>query len=127
MRRLALSLVLALGCAAPSGPPAWQNTGAQVAAALAAPGRSAKDLESDARDHPSLTLALLGLAPGMRVIDVLSGGGYYAELAASVVGESGQVILHNNAAYLGFAGKALSERLAARPFARPKKPSAAAR
>ena len=117
MRRLALSLVLALGCTAASGPPAWRNTGAEIAAALEAPGRSAEDLERDARDHPEVTLALLGLAPGMRVIDVFSGGGYYAELAARVVGESGQVILHNNAAYLGFADKALSERLAARPFA----------
>ena len=119
MRFLALSLALALslGCAASPAPPAFANSGAQVAAALAAPGRSAKDLERDARDHPEVTLALLGLAPGMRAIDVFSGGGYYAEIAARVVGESGQVLLHNNAAYLGFAGTALTERLAARPFA----------
>ncbi len=112
----ALSLLaLALGCAAPTAaPPA--NTEAEVAAALAQPGRSASDLARDARDHPAATLGLLGLTRGMRVLEFFSGGGYYAEIAARVVGASGQVQLHNNRAYLSFAGKALDARLAAGAF-----------
>ena len=95
----------------------FANTEAEVAAALAQPGRDAKDLERDARDRPAATLGLLGVTRGARVLDLFSGGGYYAEIAARVVGESGRVVLHNNRAYLSFAGKALAARLAARPFA----------
>jgi predicted methyltransferase len=112
---LAISLVF-LACASAPHAPAWTNTEAAVAAALAQPGRDAKDLERDARDHPATTLGLVGLAPGMRVLDLFSGGGYYAELAARVVGATGHVTAYNNRAYLSFDGKALDARLAARPF-----------
>ena len=108
---------LLAACAAPrADAPRWGNTRAEVAAVLARPGRDAKDLERDARDRPAETLGLLGVARGMRVLDVFSGGGYYAELAARVVGESGRAVAHNNRAYLSFAGKALETRLAARPL-----------
>lgn len=120
MRSLA-SIVACLfwvaSCAAPqASAPAWSNTQAAVAGALAQPGRDPKDLERDARDHPDVTLGLLGLAPGMRVLDLFSGGGYYAELAARVVGERGHVTAFNNRAYLSFDGEAFAARLAARPF-----------
>jgi predicted methyltransferase len=111
-----LLVAFALACTAPAAPASPANTEAEVAAALAQPGRDAKDLERDARDHPAVTLGLLGLTRGMRVLDFFSGGGYYAEIAARVVGESGRVRLHNNRAYLSFAGKALDARLAARPL-----------
>ena len=118
--RLALALArapaLALGCAA-AAPAPPVDTQAEVAAALAQPGRDAKDLERDARDHPAATLGLLGLTRGMRVLDLFSAGGYYAEIAARVVGSDGRVYAHNNRAYLSFAGEALERRLAARPFA----------
>ena len=110
---LVLASVLAVEAAEP---PAFKNTEAEVADALAQPGRDAKDLERDARDHPAATLGLLGLSRGMRVLDLFSAGGYYGEIAARVVGESGRVTLYNNRAYLSFAGKALDARLAARPF-----------
>lgn len=116
-RALAFVLLLSAACAGPSAAPAPRtNTAAEIEAALAAPDRSAEDRERDLRDRPAVTLGLLGLTRGMRVVDLFSGGGYYAELAARVVGESGAVYLHNNAAYLGFSGKALSARLAARSF-----------
>jgi predicted methyltransferase len=115
---LALLATLALSCAAPGGASrsAPANSEAEVAAALAQPGRDPADLERDSRDHPAVTLGLLGLTRGMRVFDAFAGGGYYAEIAARVVGESGRVTLYNNRAYLEFAGKALDARLAARPF-----------
>jgi predicted methyltransferase len=108
-KALALGACLAVACATTDPRPA-------IEAAIAAPDRSAADRERDARDHPAEVLALLGLAPGMKVIDVFAGGGYYAELAARVVGPGGHVWLHNNAAYEAFAGKELAERLAARPL-----------
>jgi predicted methyltransferase len=116
MRSLALLLAVSLlGCVTETAPQ-FADTRAEVAAAIAAPGRDARDLERDARDRPAETLGLAGLSRGMRVLDVFSGGGYYAEIAARVVGESGKVYAHNNRAYLSFAGKALEARLAARPF-----------
>jgi len=119
MRALFAALAFALACAAPlaAPPPALTNTQGEVAAALAQEGRDAKDLERDARDHPAVTLGLLGLTRGMRVLDLFAAGGYYAEIAARVVGESGRVYAYNNRAYLEFAGNVLEARLAARPFA----------
>lgn len=38
----------------------------------------------------------------MRVLDLFSGGGYYAEIAARGVGADGRVTRHNNRAYLSF-------------------------
>jgi len=116
---LLASLALAVysqGCAAPAAAPSRAIPEAEISASLAQPDRDAKDLERDARDHPATTLALLGLTRGARVLDLFSGGGYYAEIAARLVGESGRVYLHNNRAYLSFAAKALEARLAARTF-----------
>jgi predicted methyltransferase len=84
--------------------------------AVAQPGRSAADVERDARDHPGDLLHFFGLAPGMTVLDLFAGGGYYSALLGNIVGEHGRVYMHNNAAYLGFAGKSLDERLAAGPL-----------
>ncbi|MBM4385977.1 MAG: class I SAM-dependent methyltransferase [Deltaproteobacteria bacterium] len=115
MRALTLAFsCMSLACAGES-PAAFRDTRAEVAAVLAASERDAKDLERDARDRRVEALGLAGLAPGMRVLDVFSGGGYFAEIAARVVGESGKVYAHNNRAYLSFAGEALEARRAARP------------
>jgi predicted methyltransferase len=73
-------------------------------------GRLEPDVARDARSRPDVTLALLGLEPGDRVADIWAGGGYYSELIASVVGDDGEVLLLNNAAYKQFAGKALTAR-----------------
>ena len=55
-------------------------------------------------------LALLALEPGDRVADIFAGGGYYSELIATVVGDDGEVLLLNNAAYKAFASKGLAAR-----------------
>jgi predicted methyltransferase len=68
-------------------------------AALTQPGRLAADQKRDALDHPAQLLRLTGVKPGMRVADVLAGGGYYSELLSSIVGPSGKVQLINNTAY----------------------------
>lgn len=86
-------------------------TGLTGNAGEAAP-RSDADIARDANDHPQAVLAFFGVAPGMTVLDLFAGGGYYSQLLGDAVGESGRVIMHNNAAYIGFVGKALDERIA---------------
>lgn len=78
--------------------------------AIANENRSEADRERDARSKPAETLALLDLQPGDDVIDLLGGGGYYAELMLNVVGEGGSVILQNNTPYMTFVEKELQER-----------------
>ena len=80
--------------------------------ALAHPDRPSADLERDASSHPAAVLGFFKLEPGDVMLDLFAGGGYYSEIAGYVVGSTGQVYAHNNAAYLGFAGQALEERLA---------------
>ncbi|MEZ5503792.1 MAG: hypothetical protein R3E50_14445 [Halioglobus sp.] len=48
---------------------------------------------------------MLALKPGDRVADIWGGGGYYSELMASVVGETGEVLLVNNLVYSQYAGR----------------------
>ena len=80
--------------------------------ALADPSRSADDLARDARDHPKDVLPFFGIKPGMVVLDMWGGSGYWSEIVGRMVGPTGKVYLHNNAAYLGFDGKALDARIA---------------
>jgi predicted methyltransferase len=86
-----------------------------MSAALAAPntaiydqavghaGRSAKDLERDAREQPAEVMAFAGFKPGMHVADIFAGGGYYSELISYVVGPSGEVLMVNNVPYEDYA------------------------
>jgi predicted methyltransferase len=85
--------------------------------APAVPARSAEDQERDARSRPELVLPMLQLQPGARVLDFLTGGGYYAELLAAEVGPSGAVLAHNNAAYRKWVGPKVGERFEGRGLA----------
>jgi predicted methyltransferase len=80
-------------------------------AAVNHPGRSAADIERDPKDKPARVLRLTGIGPGMHVVDVLGGNGYYSELLSYLVGAKGQVLLINNAAFDGY-DPAWKERLA---------------
>jgi len=82
-----------------------------VEQALQKPGRLPADIERDARSRPDVTLPLLKLKKGDLVVDIFGGGGYYSELVATMVGEEGEVLLLNNAAYKGFAAKGIAARL----------------
>lgn len=85
---------------------------AHVRAAVDAPDRSADDHALDDGRHPAEMLAFFGVAPGMRVAELGSGGGYTAELLARAVGPNGQVFGQNTKFILEkFAEKPWSERL----------------
>ena len=67
---------------------------AAIAAAVAKPGRPAGDVALDASRKPVEVLTFLGLRKGDRVLDVMAGAGYYAELMARAVGPTGLVIAY---------------------------------
>ena len=78
--------------------------------ALAVPGRLAADYDRDTTRRPDDVLEFFGIEPGMVVLDMFSGGGYYSEVIARVVGDSGHVDAHSNQAYLGFVGDEFNAR-----------------
>ena len=55
-------------------------------------------------------LEFAGIEPGMTVLDLFSGGGYYSEILSVIVGDAGHVDAHSNAAYLGFVGDEFKDR-----------------
>lgn len=103
MRKLALLICLCL--AAPAAL-------ADIASALSDPSRSDKDKQMDALRKPGEVLRFMGIEPGMSVIDIFAGGGYYTEILSRAVGKDGFVTLYNNAPWDNFVGKAVDERLA---------------
>lgn len=83
-----------------------------IAAAIANPLRPAQDLEKDLRRKPAKVLSFFDIEPGMTVLDLFSGGGYYTEMLNSIVGEDGKVIAHTNQAYIPFVGEIYQTRYA---------------
>ncbi len=81
-----------------------------VAAAVANPQRPAEDLAKDADRKPAQVLTFFDIKPGMTVLDLFSGGGYYTEILNSLVGEDGKVIAHTNEAYIPFSGEIYQTR-----------------
>jgi len=80
--------------------------------AMNSPYRIDQDFERDKTRQPAEVLTFIGIEPGMTVLDLFSGGGYYTTLISAIVGEEGSVTAHNNAAYLPYAGEELAQRKA---------------
>ena len=80
-----------------------------VHAAMTAADRDEKDRALDTGRHPEEMLNFFGIGPGMKVGELVSGGGYTAELLARTVGESGVVWGENPPAIL--------DKFAATPWA----------
>jgi predicted methyltransferase len=72
---------------------------ADLAAAVAAPGRPADRTALDEVRKPVEVLRFLGLRRGDRVLDYFTGNGYYAEIMARAVGPEGLVVGWNGAAF----------------------------
>jgi len=79
-------------------------------AATASPERLAGDYDRDAGRKPAEVLELFGFEQDMTVLDMFSGGGYYSEVIAHVVGPQGRVVAHSNEAYLNFVGEEFTAR-----------------
>ena len=115
--QLALVLLVA-ACGQPGNDDAADHSAtteidsAVYADAISNPYRSETDRGRDANRKPAEVLEFFSVAPGMTVLDLFSGGGYYAEILARVVGTDGQVIAQTNEAYLGFVGDEFNARYA---------------
>lgn len=95
MRRLTALLVAAL-LPLPAAAQIDARSGRDAAvSAVMATDRPADDLKLDESRRPGEMLPFMQLAPGMRVYDVLAGGGYYSDLIARIVGPKGTVVALN--------------------------------
>jgi predicted methyltransferase len=79
--------------------------------AILSPERPAADRERDANSQPEAVLRFFGVPAGGVAVDLFAGGGYYSEILSRAMGPEGTVYMHNNQAYLGFAGDAADQRL----------------
>jgi predicted methyltransferase len=66
-----------------------------IIAAIHSPGRPAEDRALDAGRQPDQMLAFFEIEPGMKVADLVAGGGYSTELLSRVVGPTGKVYSQN--------------------------------
>ena len=109
-------LLVATACGRGSEPASVSDVEESAAsvyqAAVDNAARSAADRERDNARKPAEVLEFFRLEPGMTVLDMYSGGGYYAEILAHLVGPDGHVDAHNNQAYFGFAGDEIAARYA---------------
>jgi len=87
------------------------DAGEAIKAAIANSARLADDRTQDEWRKPAAVLGFLQVKPGMRVLDVFAGGGYYTELLSYVVGD-GAVLAYNNKAYTNYAAKELEAHFA---------------
>lgn len=103
-----IGLLLLLPCEYSNGGSMYMT----IAQSLAAPDRMKKDQQSDALRRPDLVLSFFEIEPGMTVLDLFSGGGYYTEILSRIVGSEGRVVAHNNQAYLDYSKDDLDGRFA---------------
>jgi predicted methyltransferase len=152
MKKLALALAVTLTLAAcgesappaePAAPPAATTAAppepvappppADPAAAFAqklddvlkASHRSAENKARDVYRHPKETLTFFGLAPGMTVVEITPGGGWYTEILAPLLRDDGKLIAtiakpvaplsEGTIKYLTNANQKLRDKLAANP------------
>ncbi len=84
---LAILGAVVLACCADIGAARAQD----YAAIVASPDRSDADRQTDKRRNPEKMMAFTGVKTGMKVMDLVSSGGYSAELLARSVGPTGTV------------------------------------
>lgn len=93
MRILTLAIIaaafLAGGCDKVA--PARKFSQAALDKALADPARTDQRDAADARRHPGPLLALAGVKPGDKVLDLIPGSGYWTRIFSKVVGPDGKV------------------------------------
>jgi predicted methyltransferase len=106
----------ALGCliaAGAAGAKQGPEANAVISAAVDAPDRPEADRKLDAARKPKEMLAFFGVKPGMKLLDLFTVRGWYAELEARVAGPKGEVYAQNPPEYLQkFGDKDITERLA---------------
>ena len=102
---LIFALALLAGCAGMSGGPAIDYE-----AIIAAPDRTDADRRNDVRRKAAQLLAFTGVRPGMKVLDVATGGGYSTELMARAAGPTGTVYGQDSPTTIARARAAYDDR-----------------
>jgi len=124
----ALSLALA---AAPLVANAAVQPPANVAAAVAGPGRTADNVKLDESRKPVEVLQFLGLKQGVNVLDLFGANAYWAEITAPAVGPKGHVIVWEptqlyedkaKASFAEFMAKQPNVSIVSSPFEAPDLP-----
>lgn len=83
-----------------------------VADALANPARPSHELRLDPVRHPWAVLDFFGIEPGMTVVDLFAGEGYYTEILSHLVGENGHVTMYNHAPWEAYSKAGSDARVA---------------
>lgn len=63
-----------------------------IAKAVADPARTPANVARDPARHPKSTLSFFGVKPGMTIVEMLPGGGWYTEILAPLLAEQGQYV-----------------------------------
>jgi predicted methyltransferase len=117
MKRLLLAALLSGALTAQAATDAVSDVASNVApdaalkAALDGGGRSAASKTRDAARHPYETLTFFGIEPGMTVVELAPGAGWYTEILAPYLRDQGRLIAAGNDPQSGSAG---ARRAAAR-------------
>lgn len=105
------AVLLSAACASPTTE-SPSRAAERYAAVIASPVRTDQDRRMDAARDPAGFLPFTEVAPGMRVLDVSTGGGYTSQLLALAVGPEGRLF-----AQAPNPGAAVTARLRERPQA----------
>jgi predicted methyltransferase len=102
---IAVTAALLISACNQAAPPAEPRNFSQSAldAALADPGRKAQREAADERRKPGPLIALAGVAPGDKVLDLIPGSGYWTRIFSKIVGPRGKVYAVWPQAYARFA------------------------
>ena len=131
MRHLTMLAAAAALSIAAAPPPAPTPQPPTIAAAVAAPDRTADNVKLDAGRKPAQLLQFLGLKRGMHVLDLFGANAYWAEIEAPVVGPKGHVTVwqpaqfyreKTKASFDAFAAKHPNVSIVVSPFEAPSLP-----
>lgn len=124
MRRM-LGAILALSAVLWQGWPVTaqadgQGIAPQLEAAITGDHRSASNVARDVYRHPRETLEFFGLQSNMTVVEIWPGSGWYSEILAPALRDSGSLVLasfgeDSSPEYRPRLHKELLEKIAARP------------
>jgi predicted methyltransferase len=89
-RRVHLSVALA-ACATAGLIAGAASVPAYITSAIASSSRPDKDRDRDVNRKPDLVIAFAGIKPGMKVGELMPGGGYFSRLFCQIVGPAGHL------------------------------------
>ena len=91
MKSLNLFIILSFTCVSMVSADTYDDI---ISKALNNPARAANNVARDESRKPGEIIKFMDVQPGMTVLDMVSNGGFYAEILASVVGDEGRIIAH---------------------------------